>query len=236
MSTGFSAVSDLVKAGAEFHRLGFVKIPSLVPTRTKQAVAREARLLVDEHGVRREFAMAQTDRTPRRMRNVRYAEIVRHGSVVPAVYDRPDLRAALTAIAGEDVLACPYEPERFVITELTESGDTHGWHWDDYSFALVWVIDCPAPEFGGFVQCVPNTLWDKGNPRIHEQFIANPIHSFGLAPGDLYLMRTDTTLHRVYPITGGRRLIVNMAFAARRDLAKPVSHETMETLWSPPRT
>jgi predicted 2-oxoglutarate/Fe(II)-dependent dioxygenase YbiX len=53
-----------------------------------------------------------------------------------------------------------------------------------------------------------------------------------LAPGDLYLMRTDTTLHRVYPITGGRRVIVNMAYAAARDLARPITHETMDSLWS----
>ena len=45
-------------------------------------------------------------------------------------------------------------------------------------------------------------------------------------------MRTDTTMHRVYPITGGRRLIVNMAFAASRDLDRPMTHETMDNLWA----
>jgi hypothetical protein len=53
-----------------------------------------------------------------------------------------------------------------------------------------------------------------------------------LLPGELYLMRTDTTLHRVYPIRAGRRLIVNMAYASRADLTKDVSHETMDTLWA----
>ena len=44
-------------------------------------------------------------------------------------------------------------------------------------------------------------------------------------------MRTDTTLHRVYPVTSGRRVIVNMGYAARGDLTKQISHETMDNLW-----
>jgi hypothetical protein len=229
-----SAVTEarLADAGRKFARLGFVKLPFLVPEETKRQVARETERLIAEHGVRRDFAMAATEGTPRRMRNVRQAEISQHGSVLPAVYHRPELRAALTVVTGEEVLPCAYEPERFVITELRESGDIHGWHWDDFSFALVWVIDCPTLEHGGFIQCVPNTVWDKHHPQLHRQFVANPIYSFELMPGDLYLMRTDTTLHRVFPITAGRRLIVNMAYAAWRDLYKHVNHDTMDTLWS----
>jgi hypothetical protein len=181
--------------------------------------------------VRRDLAMAATGGTPRRMRNVRQAEISQYGSVLPAVYHRADLRAALSVVAGEEVLLCTYEPEQFVITELRESGDTHGWHWDDFSFALVWVIECPVLEHGGFVQCVPNTVWDKRDSQLYRQFIDHPIYSFDLVPGDLYLMRTDTTLHRVFPVTSGRRLIVNMAYAARRDVGKRISHETMDALW-----
>lgn len=224
----------LAMAGRDFARSGVVTLPFLVPDATTRRLAVEAERLVAEHGVRREFAMAATGGTPRRMRNVRQAEIARYGTDVAATYHDPDLRAALSVVAGEEVLPCPYEPERFVITELTESGDTHGWHWDDYRFALVWVIDCPPLEHGGFLQCVPNTLWHKGNPQLHRQFVSNPIHSYELHPGDVYLMRSDTTLHRVYPITAGRRLIVNMGYAGRHDLAKQIDHETMDTLWADP--
>ena len=31
--------------------------------------------------------------------------------------------------------------------------------------------------------------------------------------------------------TGGRRVIVNMAYASRTDLTKQISHETMDNLW-----
>lgn len=81
-------------------------------------------------------------------------DISEHGRVVPVVYSSTALRGAPSEIADDTVFECPYEPEQYVITELTAVGDTHGWHWDDYSFALVWVIDCPPVEHGGFVQCV----------------------------------------------------------------------------------
>ncbi|MFJ2770471.1 ArpA protein [Streptomyces sp. NPDC087300] len=194
-------------------------------------MADEIEDLVAEHGVRRTISFEETDHSPRLMRNVRHREISEHGSVIPRVYDAAALLDALGKVAGEPVLPCPYEPERYVITELEQSGDTHGWHWDDYSFALVWVVACPPAEHGGFVQCVPRTYWNKKDPQLHRQFLAQPIHSFELLPGDLYLMRTDTTLHRVYPLTGGRRLIINMGYASQGDLHKQISHETMDGLW-----
>ncbi|WP_409236292.1 ArpA protein [Streptomyces sp. PA5.6] len=223
---------QLEGARRAFLQNGFTKLPFLVPDRVKSAVADEIEELVAEHGVRRGMSFKETGGTPRLMRNVRHQEISEHGTVIPRVYASTELLDALARVAGEPVLPCPYEPERYVITELEQSGDTHGWHWDDYSFALVWVVACPPAEHGGFVQCVPRTYWNKQDPQLHRQFISQPIHSFELRPGDLYLMRTDTTLHRVYPLTGGRRLIINMGYASRADLHKPISHETMDGLWN----
>ncbi|MFG2718912.1 ArpA protein [Streptomyces sp. NPDC048416] len=224
----------LQRARSAFLTQGFVKTGFLAPHDVKKLIAEETESLIGRHAVRREGEFAETGGTPRRMHNVRRAEIAEHGRILPRVYSSTGLRESLSAIAGEDVLACPYPPEQFVITELAQSGDTHGWHWDDYSFALVWVIDCPPLEQGGFVQCVPRTEWDKENPQLHRSFVSRPIHSVELRPGDLYFLRSDTTLHRVYPVTGGRRLIVNMGYAARRDLVKPLSHETMDALWAEP--
>lgn len=214
---------------AEF---GFAKVSQLAPESVKQAVAHEVDVLLRRDGVRRDLSFAETDFTPRRMRNVRRAEIAARAGLIPSLYGALPLLDALASIAGEEVHVCPYEPEQYVITCLEESGDTHGWHWDDYSFALVWVADTPAAEHGGFVQCVPHAPWDKENPRVADAIARGPMHTLHLLPGDLYLMRTDTTLHRVHPITGGTRKIVNMAFAAARDLHRPpAAHETMDGLW-----
>ncbi|MEV7865724.1 ArpA protein [Streptomyces sp. NPDC088124] len=228
------AEEQWARSRRDFLTHGFAKVPFLAPDDMKNGIAEEIEALIAAHGVRREMSFKETGDTPRLMRNVRHQEISEHGSVIPAVYRSADFREALSRIAGEPVFECPYEPEQYVITELRQSGDTHGWHWDDYSFAVVWVVACPPVEHGGFVQCVPRTHWNKDDPQLHRQFIEQPIHSFALRPGDLYVLRTDTTLHRVYPLTQGRRLIINMGYASRADLSRTISHETMDNLWKAP--
>ena len=221
----------LDEARRQFEERGVVRVSFLAPTAIKELLALEVEELVTSHARRHSLAFPETGNTMRCMRNVRHDQIKDFGSIIPALYSAPALREVLATIAGEEVLECPYEPEQFVITALEQSGDTHGWHWDDYSFALVWVIDCPPLADGGFVQYIPHTTWDKNDPQLHRWFVTRPIYSIELVPGDMYLMRTDTTMHRVYPITGGRRLIVNMGYASQNDLIKQISHETMDNLW-----
>jgi hypothetical protein len=228
------AASALARARDDFLNIGCAKVSFIVPDIAKHAVSDEVLQLLEHQGVRRDIRFKETGNTLRKMRNVRRDQIARLGRVVPALYDSEGIRQLLSVVAGDDVLPCPYEPEQFVITCLERDGDTHGWHWDDYSYALVWVIECPPITAGGFVQCVPGTRWDKTNPNINQVFISHPIYSIELAPGDLYFMRTDTTMHRVYPVSGGRRTIVNMGYASPQDLGKSISHETMDSLWSDP--
>lgn len=222
----------LADARKHFAQLGFAKASGIVPDHLKQAVGHEVLNLVRDVGVRRDLRFEATGNTPRRMRNVRRAQIAEGSTLIPAVYGSGVLNGVLSEIAGEPVWPCPYEPEQYVVTRLEHSGDTHGWHWDDYSFALVWVIECPPVDAGGFVQCVPGTTWNKQNPAINRALVSGPMYSFELRPGDLYLMRTDTTLHRVYPISAGVRTIINMGFASTADLERRVSHETMDGLWA----
>jgi hypothetical protein len=232
-----TVTDDLVEpARRDFSYLGYAKVPFLVPASVKQAVADEVNELLLAGSVRRDVEFKETDYTPRRMRNVRRKEIAQLGTVIPAVYESPTLRDALARVVGEAVHVCPYEPEQYVITCLEKDGDTHGWHWDDYRFALVWVIETPPVEHGGFVQCVPGTRWDKDNPRINKAFVTRPIYSMELFGGDLYVMRTDTTLHRVYPVTNGVRKIINMGYASTADLTANISHETMDGLWAAHQT
>ncbi|MEV2226827.1 hypothetical protein AB0E01_44395 [Nocardia vinacea] len=218
----------------EFERCGYVAMSGLIPAQLRSAVASEALQLVEHRGVRRDLVLAATGCTPRRMRNVTRAEIACNGSVIEAIYDSATTIQLLSAVAGEPVFRCPYEPEQFVITRLEEAGDTHGWHWDDYSFALVWVAECPPPHDGGFVECIPDTVWDKPKPEVARLVRDRVVHTLSVGTGDVYLMRTNTTLHRVHPIRRGRRTIVNMAFASAGELNAAVSHETMDSLWSRP--
>jgi len=229
-----SMIIDAGELGAAhdtFRDRGFLEAGFLAPAGVKAGVAAEAETLISAHGVRRDVTFAETGYTARHMRNVRRRDIQLHGTVVPTLYSSAVLAGVLSSIAGCEVVRCPYEPEQYVITELAGHGDTHRWHWDDYSLALVWIIACPPVSDGGFVQYVPNTTWNKADPQLHRQFIEHPIYSAELRAGDLYLMRTNTVLHRVYPIQAGRRLILNMAYAAPGDLARRITHDTMDTLW-----
>lgn len=226
--------SDLLRRSRqELLYFGFTKVSYIVPDPVKEAIRQEALELIEKAGVRRDLKFKETGNTPRKMRNVRRAEIAAHNGVIPRVYADQGIQDVLSAIAGEDVLECPYEPEQFLITRLEQGGDTHGWHWDDYRYALVWVIESPPVRHGGYVQCVPGTTWDKRNPAIDEVIVANPIYSLALGPGDLYFIRTDTTMHRVAPLVEGRRTIINMGYASPSDLEKDSSHETMDALWAP---
>jgi hypothetical protein len=227
-------VAQLDEARSQFARLGFAKVSFIVSDELKAAVADDVIGLVSESGIRRDLRFEATGNTPRRMRNVRRADVVATSTLIPALYESVILQKLLGEVAGESVMSCPYEPEQYVVTRLERSGDTHGWHWDDYSFALVWIVECPPAQAGGFVQCVPHTVWHKENPSVNRALLSGPTYSFALRPGDLYLMRTDTTMHRVYPITEGVRTIINMAFASQSDLARQISHETMDELWSEP--
>ncbi|MET9340059.1 MULTISPECIES: HalD/BesD family halogenase [unclassified Nonomuraea] len=223
---------ELSAARQKFAAHGFATASFLVPPSIKEAVSGDVLSLIEESGVRRDLRFKETGGTPRRMRNVTRAEIAERSSVIPALYESEALVGLLSEIVDEPVLACPYEPEQYVITRLEHNGDTHGWHWDDYSFALVWVVECPPAEHGGFVQCVPGTTWNKQDPAIHRAFLGNPTLSFEVRAGDLYVMRTNTTLHRVYPISAGVRTIINMGYAAKSDLETVLTHETMDTLWA----
>ncbi|MDE1674890.1 hypothetical protein [Nocardia gipuzkoensis] len=227
-------VQRMTAAQDNLERYGAALVSWLVPASVRYAVAAEAIHLAERCGARRDLAFAETGFTPRRMRNVRRSQIAASGVAIREAYESPELTAVVAAVAGQSVYSCPYEPEQFVVTQLARPGDTHGWHWDDYSFALVWVAECPNPLDGGFVECVPGTVWDKRRPGIEQVLRDRAVHRLEAGPGQVYLMRASTTLHQVHPIRRGRRTIVNMAFASEDELCRPVSHETMDALWSGP--
>ncbi|MEY9934558.1 hypothetical protein ABH926_009226 [Catenulispora sp. GP43] len=231
VSRATSSSNLLSEARQEFILKGRAKLSELFPRSVKELMAEEVLRVVGLSSVRRDISFKETDYSPRRMRNVDYSEIAKISEIIPTIYGLSAIIDLLSVVAGEQVFPCPYEPERYVITSLDQEGDTHGWHWDDYSFALVWVAECPPVADGGFVQCVPGTVWNKADPQINRVLAENPIYSLAVGQGDIYLMKTDTSLHRVYPITGGRRSIINMGYAAQADFEKNISHETMDGLW-----
>ncbi|MGF6097979.1 HalD/BesD family halogenase [Pseudomonas sp. 18175] len=203
----------------EFARSGFVKLRDIVDEGLREAVTDEVNGLIERQLERRDLRLATTDNTPRYMSVVRSEFIAENSPLICALSKSTVLLHTLSLIAGTPVVPSVSKDEEYLITKQERKGDTHGWHWGDYSFALIWIIQTPSVAKGGMLQCVPHTSWDKTNPRIHELLCSNPIATYGFKTGDIYFLRTDTTLHRTVPLNEDvTRVILNMTWAAEKDL------------------
>ncbi|KTB63309.1 ArpA protein [Pseudomonas allii] len=205
----------------EFSRDGFIKLRNIVDDELRDFITSEVNGLIERQLERRDLHLATTDNTPRYMSVVRSEFIAENSPLINALSKSEVLLGTLSLIAGTPIVASVSKDEEFLITKQERKGDTHGWHWGDYSFALIWIIETPPIAKGGMLQCVPHTSWDKSNPRIHELLCSNPIKTYGFKTGDIYFLRTDTTLHRTIPLNeDARRIILNMTWAAEKDLAR----------------
>lgn len=204
-----------------FARDGFILVSNIVPVELKQAVKQRVLELLDQHAERRDLLLKTTGDTPRFMSVVRSEVIAEQGELITILYECPALTSVVERITGERPHPCPAKDEEFLITRQEKAGDTHGWHWGDFALALIWIIDTPDIEYGGMLQCVPHTNWDKSNPQIHRYLCLNPIATYGFVPGDIYLLSTNTTLHRTVPLNrDATRIILNMTWASEQDLRR----------------
>jgi len=226
---GQDAMAELQTRFAVEH---IVPVRGLCPPELFGPIRDEACAIVDRHGTTHDLLFEITDNTPRSMTTVGQPIIKDEGPLIDAFYFAPVLLDLIGRIVGEQVHTCPYAGEHYVISRLDKSGDTHGWHWDDYTYGIILVLETPHYTQGGFVQAVPNTAWDKENPDVYGALISSQVRSYALEPGDAYVVKTNTTMHRVYPIRGdGRRTIVNMTLASTADLKADMTHETNDTLF-----
>jgi len=214
------SAQDVRDLSNTFARFGFIKVPKIVPPEIYKAVDASVRELLKQNAERRDLLLATTGNTPRKMSVVK-SEIIGQDAYIPPVSKSKALLKFLGQIANEELVTSVSSDEEYLITHQQKVGDTHGWHWGDYSFALIWIIDTPPVEYGGMLQCVPHTRWNKVDPRINELLSSNPIDTYSFVPGDIYLLRTDTTLHRTVPLErDANRIIVNMTWASRQDREK----------------
>ncbi|WP_131783730.1 HalD/BesD family halogenase [Legionella gresilensis] len=206
----------------QFSRQGMVKIPNIVSEKLKQKVHNEIYNLLEKYAERRDLLLKTTDNTPRYLSVVRSELIEEHSMIIKQIRESANLLMFLEKVTQERLLIDVKEDEKFVITKQEFSGDTHGWHWGDYSFALIWIVEMPPVDCGGMLQCVPHTSWDKESPDVHQYFCDNPINTYSFVPGDVYLLKADTTLHRTLPLRyNATRIMLNMTWASIRDQANP---------------
>ncbi|MFD3684802.1 hypothetical protein ACFWTE_08310 [Nocardiopsis sp. NPDC058631] len=186
---------------------GYLPLPSLIPTGALPVLAHEVGRL-EELAVRRDFAMASTDSSPRHMTTLGGHAIARHSRLICDLYRREDLLSWIGAVAGIEAVEVQDLLERHVINILHQQGDTHGAHTDDYPIALVLFVEAPAQAAdGGLLEYTPHHAALSGL----ESAAARRAHHL---PGQGYLLRADTTAHRVTPLNGPglRRAVLNLAY------------------------
>ena len=222
----------IAKLRAQFAAEHVAPLRGFCPPLLLAAIKREASGLVEQFGITRDMKLAITDHTERHMRTVGQPVIREHGPLIHTTYFLPSIKTLLSRIVGEDLFTCPYPGEHYVISSMARTGDTHGWHWDDYSYGFVLVLEAPPYREGGFVQAVAGTAWDKADPDVHGALLKGQVRSYALAAGDAYVIKTNTTMHRVHPVrSSSRRLIVNTTWANQADLTRNMTHETNDILF-----
>ncbi len=227
----FAAV-DTAALAATFLATGYVELTAAFAPEWRHAVAAHTQAALDHHGRRVDVQIKATDDSPRRYRLAGRAAIEATGNTIPALYRNPTLLALLSSVTTQSIHPVPYLPEEYIATRFEEPGDTHGWHWDDYAFALIWVNSAPPPEHGGSLECIPNIPWNKAQPQIHQHLTEHAAQKRHPASDTVYLLRADTTLHRVSPLTqASTREILCLSYTTTPDLERPITHETLEQLY-----
>jgi hypothetical protein len=214
-----------------------IAVMEILPSQARQEIKKEALSLLDSESLRRELVMKSTGNTPRSYDSVSRDTIKAKGNLIPSFFESPAVLSFLSLVAGEKLHPVPYEPEEYIINRQHKPNDTHGWHWDDYIYALVWVVESPDPFLGGRVEIIPNNEWDKKDTHNQMRTILahRKVSSYYVREGCCYLLKARYVLHRVAPLTGKtNRTVIVFSYASEKDLIDPkISHETMEAIYSP---
>ena len=168
---------------------------------------------------RKQFRNASTGNTLRAMATIGRAEIARHSSLIPTLYQDPALRDILEEVVGAKMYPVSVPGEEFVINWLQQLGDTQGAHKDTYSYAVVLVVEAPSIGCGGVLE-----VWDNS--------FSSPVR-VEATTGDCVIIRANTHQHQVSPLLceGSSRLVLAFVYAASTDV--PTSVSTSGPLYTP---
>lgn len=229
---------QILKAqNSEFQENHIAILDNFVPPEIQNRLNVEASDLIDRQSKRRELIIHETGGTPRSYSSVGRETIRAQSVTIPSFFESDAVLTYLSNVAGETLHRVPYAPEEYIINSQDTPGDTHGWHWDDYTYALIWIVEAPDPLSGGRVEYIPRTKWDKSNPenQLRNLLSTQEVKSRHVQAGCCYLLRASTTLHRIAPLTQNtRRTVIVFTYASENDLTDPtISHETMEQIYDP---
>ena len=202
---------------------GMTDITECFSRQTRGVVVSETLRLFHQQSERRDFL--DQNGSPRNLFNVTEKTISIESPFLKNLYYSERILHLLQLISCEKINFVPFPGERYIINGLVKQNDNQGWHWDDYAYAMVFVVKSPKKEFGGMLEYVPHVYWDRKNPRI-TQILKSEINNRKRIPkGHVYLMRSDNTLHRVSSIKSNKeRIAFITAYRNDADLLKNLDH------------
>lgn len=206
-------VANPAELSSEFSRDGYVILRGLLPPGNFERLAAQIAILEAEHQ-RRNLQVNITGNTWRKMWVANGIAITEKTPVLAGLCRDEGLRAFLSGIAGEDVYLMNDELEYAVCNFLTDKGDVHGAHFDEFPYAFSIYFDVPQPAQGGQLIIAP------GITEISQFDTAKQIR-LGIKDGDCVFMKSGAIAHGVTPLrSNGRRIVFNVAFVneATRDI------------------
>ncbi len=223
--------SSIEKLSLTLREKGVIELTELFDKSLITQLTNDVLNIFEQHKKRKELLMVHTENTPRYMFSVSQSVIHESSPFIVDFYNHPKLLEFLSTLAKMKVMILPIPVERYVINGLSSLNDTHGWHWDDYSYTLILIAKAPKPGEGGQIQTVPNSF--DGTSKIEEVLQKNTPENYSYADGTMYLMKSDTTLHRVAPLTvdNSLRISLAMTFCTDEDLVKDIDHRTIYDLY-----
>ena len=216
----------------QYRSSGIVKIEAFFDPPVFQDLLQELENLLP-FAKRRDFTMRLYD-TPRRMSVVGGQRIRQTSTKLAALYDSPPVIDFLSAIVGSRLFLSRQQDAFMTINHLEGHGDTQGWHLDDGSTAVIYAFSAPDSDEGGALEYIPD--WPdvaanlgacKGRslPSAIEAAVAGgQVRSLHLAANAMYILKSDTALHRVAPLVNPScsRTVVAAGYETQR--VKTYSH------------
>jgi hypothetical protein len=201
-----------------FLRDDYVRLPGLISEEVYPELLVEVLDLCGK-GRHRNFSMPGYD-TPRIMTTMGGRQIAETSPFVASLYVHHEIRQLINSLAGEQLYPCRHREEFMVLNHLAGINETHGWHLDDPSYALVIFFEAPAFDDGGLVEMIRplNNLGEFKRAPIKDSVLVaqrtDQVKQLHHHARDAYLLRADICLHRVTPLSAlsARRTALNLAF------------------------
>jgi hypothetical protein len=223
---------DLEHLGETVRQHGVVQLHGFLPSALLAHLREEADKLLDARGRRVNLLVKSTGNTPRKYVTVSRDDVFEHAPSIGELYFDPELIAFLAKLTKTEVIESPYEPEQIVVNKMDEVGDTHGWHWDDYSYSLVLVLAAPDRASGAQVEYVDGTSWDKDAAKVQHYLDTLPTQSLDLNAGSAYLLLGKRVMHRVGPmLKADTRKIICFSYATEQERFAAVDHGSMTDIY-----